>query len=128
MTLLILANTDGSSSSDCAWSTTSGKLVVGTWANVLGAIDFIRAYDGDQPLFIYLPLGYPHPPYCVEEPWFSLIEREKLPERAQAPENWEGKAGILQGIIGRVRDGTAANANAGLTDFARSTKSRTASE
>jgi arylsulfatase A-like enzyme len=65
---------------------------------VMGALDFIRNYDGDQPLCIYLPLQYPHPPYCVEEPWYSLIDRDKLPRRAQAPEGWRGKPSILKGI------------------------------
>ena len=41
------------------------------WQRILGAIDFISNYDGDKPLCIYLPLSYPHPPYCVEEPWFQ---------------------------------------------------------
>jgi arylsulfatase A-like enzyme len=70
----------------------------GDWANVLGAIDFIRRYDGDQPLCIYLPLGYPHPPYGVEEPWFSMIDRDKLPARAPTPQGWIGKPAILKGI------------------------------
>ena len=70
----------------------------GDWACVLGAIDFIKNYTGDKPLCIYLPLGYPHPPYCVEEPWYSLIDRAKLPRRAQHPVDWEGKASILKGI------------------------------
>jgi arylsulfatase A-like enzyme len=70
----------------------------GDWAMVLGALDFIRSYDGDKPLCLYLPLGYPHPPYCVEEPWYSLIDRGKLPRRAQHLENWEGKPSILKGI------------------------------
>ena len=70
----------------------------GDWANVLGALDFIRNYDGDQPLCIYLPLTYPHPPYCVEEPWYSLTDRAAIPRRAQYPENWEGKPSILKGI------------------------------
>jgi len=65
---------------------------------VLGAIDRIRSYEGDQPLCLYLPLGYPHPPYCVEEPWYSLIARDKLPPRTKAPEGWEGKPSILKGI------------------------------
>ena len=71
------------------------------WGNVLGALDFIREYDGDRPLFIYLPLGYPHPPYCVEEPWFSAIDRDKLPPRIPAPENWDGKPSLLKGIYDR---------------------------
>ncbi|MFO7821298.1 MAG: sulfatase-like hydrolase/transferase [Lentisphaeria bacterium] len=68
------------------------------WANVLGAIDRIRSYDSDKPLCVYLPLNYPHPPYCVEEPWYSLIDRNKLPRRARHPEGWRGKPAILQGI------------------------------
>ncbi len=70
----------------------------GDWAMVLGAIDRIRTYDGDQPLCIYLPLTYPHPPYCVEEPWYSITDRDKLPPRALPPEGYEGKASILKGI------------------------------
>ncbi len=70
----------------------------GDWIQVFGAIDKIRSYDGDQPLCIYLPLGYPHPPYCVEEPWYSVVDRDKLPPRAQHPESWRGKPSILQGI------------------------------
>lgn len=68
------------------------------WALVLGAIDFIRSYKGDKPVCIYLPLQYPHPPYCVEEPWYSLIDRSALPRRAQHPDHWTGKASILRGI------------------------------
>lgn len=73
------------------------------WANVLGALDFLRRYDGDQPLFLYLPLGFPHPPYCVEEPWFSAIERDNLPPRVPAPEQWDGKPSLLRGISERQR-------------------------
>jgi arylsulfatase A-like enzyme len=70
----------------------------GDWAMVLGAIDRIRSYEGDQPLCLYLPLGYPHPPYSVEEPWYSMVSRDKIPPRAQAPEGWKGKPSILKGI------------------------------
>jgi len=70
----------------------------GDWAKVLGAIDRIRSYDQDKPLCLYLPLNYPHPPYCVEEPWYSLTDRDKLPRRASHPEGWTGKPSILKGI------------------------------
>ncbi len=70
----------------------------GDWAMVLGALDFIRTYEGDRPLCIYLPLGYPHPPYGVEDPWYGAIDRSKVPERAPTPSEWEGKPSILQGI------------------------------
>jgi arylsulfatase A-like enzyme len=73
----------------------------GDWANVLGAVDLIRSYDGDKPLCIYLPLTYPHPPYAVEEPWYGLIDRDALPSRASAPEGWAGKPSLLKGIYER---------------------------
>jgi arylsulfatase A-like enzyme len=68
------------------------------WAMVLGAMDLIRSYEGDQPLCIYLPLQYPHPPYCVEEPWYSMIDRAAIPRRTPHPEGWQGKPSILKGI------------------------------
>lgn len=68
------------------------------WANVQGAIDLIRSYQGEKPLCIYLPLTYPHPPYAVEEPWYSMIERDKLPPRARAPLGWQRKPSILKRI------------------------------
>jgi len=70
----------------------------GDWANVLGAIDFIKHAPKDQPLCMYLPLTYPHPPYGVEEPWYSAIQRSKMPPRAPVPADWSTKASILQGI------------------------------
>ena len=73
------------------------------WAVVLGALDFIRSYDGETPLCIYLSLNNPHPPYCVEDPWYNLIDREKLPQRTRPPENWSGKPSILREICRNQR-------------------------
>ncbi len=78
----------------------------GDWANVRGAIDFIASSTGqDQPFCLYLPLLYPHPPYAVEEPWFSRIHRADLPDRAKL-DVWEGKPSILRGIFERQRMGS----------------------
>ena len=71
------------------------------WANVLGAVAQIKNAPQDQPLCIYLPLTYPHPPYAVEEPWYSMIDRSKLPPRIPVPEGWIGKPSILKGIYER---------------------------
>lgn len=68
------------------------------WAWTLGAVDFIRDYDGDQPLCLYLPLGYPHPPYGVEEPWFSITDRSQVPPRVPTPSDWSKKPSINRGI------------------------------
>lgn len=71
------------------------------WAQVLGTIDFIRSYDDEKPLFVFLTLEYPHPPYCVEEPWYSMIDRSRLPARIPAPKDWSGKPSLLKGIFER---------------------------
>lgn len=73
------------------------------WANVLGAIDFLRQAPPDRPLCLYLPLEYPHPPYGVEEPWFSQIDRSRLPARLPVPPGWDGKPALLKGIHARQR-------------------------
>ncbi len=73
------------------------------WAHVLGAIDFIRNAPDDKPVCLYLPLGYPHPPYGVEDPWYSAINREKVPLPLPEPEGWVGKPSLLKGIRERQR-------------------------
>ena len=71
------------------------------WAIIFGAVDFIRNYNGEKPLCIYLALANPHPPYGVEDPWFSLINRTKLPPRRLTPKDWIGKPSLLKGIYER---------------------------
>jgi arylsulfatase A-like enzyme len=68
------------------------------WANVLGAVERIRNPPRDKPLCIYLPIVYPHPPYAVEDAWYSAVDRRKLPPRTRAPEDWSAKPSILRGI------------------------------
>jgi len=70
----------------------------GDWAVVQGAVDFIKSAPKDRPLCLFLALTYPHPPYAVEEPWYSLIDRGKVPPRAPTPEGWHGKPSLLKGI------------------------------
>ncbi|MCG3180251.1 MAG: Multifunctional alkaline phosphatase superfamily protein [Phycisphaerae bacterium] len=70
-------------------------------AYVCGAIDLINRYDGDRPLCIYLPLGYPHPPYGVAEPFYSITNRAKIPDRLPTPTGWAGKPSLLAGIHAR---------------------------
>lgn len=52
-------------------------------AAVDGAIERILNPVNDKPLCIFLGLMFPHTPYAVEEPYYSMIDREKLPRRAQ---------------------------------------------
>jgi arylsulfatase A-like enzyme len=96
----------GQPGSDTYHSFYAGRLDTGAdtiycdhdWAMVLGAIDFIRSAPRDRPLCIFLAVGYPHPPYGVEEPWFSAIDRAKLPPRLPAPASWDGKPALLKGL------------------------------
>jgi arylsulfatase A-like enzyme len=71
------------------------------WAMVLGAIDLLRNPPTGRPLCIYLPLSYPHPPYAVEDPYYSQIDRGKLPDRVPAPADWSTKPSLLEGIAAR---------------------------
>lgn len=70
------------------------------WAMVDGACQQIRNAPSDQPLCIYLPISYPHPPYGVEDPWYSQINREAIPVRLPTPD-WDKKPGLLRGIYER---------------------------
>ncbi|MHB0935836.1 MAG: sulfatase-like hydrolase/transferase [Armatimonadota bacterium] len=72
--------------------------VSGDMANVLGAVEMIRNAPAGQPLCLFLALGYPHPPYAVEEPFYSAIDRAKLPPRVPTVTDWTGKPSLLQGI------------------------------
>lgn len=71
------------------------------WDFINAAVDFINNKPTDKPFCIYLPLLYPHPPYAVEEPWFSMIDRNKLKDRIPTPKDWYGKAKILKEIYNK---------------------------
>ncbi len=59
------------------------------------AIDRILHPVDDRPLCLFLGLVYPHTPYSVEEPYFSSIDRGKLPPRVK-PEECTGKPRMEQ--------------------------------
>jgi arylsulfatase A-like enzyme len=65
------------------------------WQMVRAAIRMIDEHDPAQPLCLYLPLHYPHPPYGVEDPWYSAIDPDALPARVPTPASWDGMPGIL---------------------------------
>ncbi|KXA94811.1 arylsulfatase [candidate division MSBL1 archaeon SCGC-AAA259E19] len=70
------------------------------WSAIDGAIDFIKT-DPEKPFCIYLSLGFAHPPYAVEDPWYNMIDRDKAPERKPTPDSWRDKPSILKGIYER---------------------------
>lgn len=53
------------------------------WVDIFEAVDLIRNWDSDQPFCLFMALEMPHPDYGVEDPWFSMIDRNKLPPRVK---------------------------------------------
>lgn len=71
------------------------------WNCVNAALNYLeeRSKQKDaKPFFIYCTLIFPHPPYGCEEPWYSLIDRSKLPPRRPDVETLKDKASILYAI------------------------------
>jgi len=58
------------------------------WTSTEAAVRFFSeraaAPRSDQPFFLYLPFIFPHPPYYVEEPYFSMYNRTDVPAPARA--------------------------------------------
>ena len=75
----------------------------GDWHTIVSAVDFIRSAPRDKPLCIYLPIGFPHPVYRVEEPYYSMIDRSKMPPRIPAPADWDGWPSMMKGIYDNQR-------------------------
>ncbi|MGB0112910.1 MAG: sulfatase-like hydrolase/transferase [Ilumatobacteraceae bacterium] len=50
--------------------------------------------DDDRPWALWIPLIFPHPPFTVEEPWFSLHDRAQMPDPIPA-DAAVGKAGFM---------------------------------
>lgn len=65
--------------------------------DVDAAIDRIKNKPKDKPLCVFLGLVNPHPPYQVEEPYFSAIDRSKLKTRVTSDGD-EGKPLIEEKI------------------------------
>ena len=61
------------------------------------AIQRIRTRPEDRPLCMFLGLMFPHVPYRVEEPYFSAIDRAKLPPRIRL-EECSGKSEAIKMI------------------------------
>lgn len=72
-------------------------------ASVQTAIQWIaEAAPTDRPWFLWIPLLYPHPPFGVEEPWFSMHDRADVPARI-ATETMHAGAG-KPGFMSAYRD------------------------
>lgn len=59
----------------------SGLIDIGCVKSCLDYLDKRKREGNTKPFFIYCTLSYPHPPYECCEPWYSSIDRSKLPPR-----------------------------------------------
>ncbi|RLC33279.1 MAG: hypothetical protein DRZ76_04505, partial [Candidatus Nealsonbacteria bacterium] len=69
------------------------------WACVQNACRFLDN-PPSEPFCLYLPLIFVHPPYAVEEPYFSMYDRNKVP--SPIPVKFENKR-IFMVILHKVR-------------------------
>ncbi|OQB12679.1 MAG: Arylsulfatase [Firmicutes bacterium ADurb.Bin193] len=73
------------------------------WDHIMSAVEFIKNAPEDQPVCIYLPILYPHPPYAVEDPWYSMINRDDIEEIYPRFKDSDKKPSMLKGIIEKQR-------------------------
>ncbi len=101
----------GSPQGDNYYSFFAGKIEKGDapyyrdwdWAVIEGALKAIREIPKEQPLCLFVALAYPHPPYAVEDPWFSQIDRTCLPPRVPTLTGGEGKSEFAYAYLDRLR-------------------------
>lgn len=58
----------------------------------------IRNRELKEPFCLYVSLNIPHPPYEVEEPWFSIINRDAVHLRTKKIEELKDKPSTLYSI------------------------------
>ena len=67
----------------------------GDWASIHSALEFLDE-DHDRPFCVYLPLSFVHPPYRVEEPFFSMHDIDSVPE--PIPPELDGKRSYMPAL------------------------------
>ena len=68
------------------------------------AIERLRHPVDDRPVCIFLGLMYPHPPYAVEEPYFSMFDRQAWADRAGIGHHKSYMQEVLRGNMGMAYD------------------------
>ena len=65
------------------------------WADTQSALSFLDE-DHDGPWCVFLPLRFAHPPYRVEEPFFSMHDRDQVPP--PIPAELDGKRAFMRAL------------------------------
>ncbi|KAJ5090802.1 hypothetical protein N7532_009486 [Penicillium argentinense] len=69
-------------------------------AAVRGAEQWLECPPDDKPWVLFLPLLFPHCPFTVEEPYFSMYKREEMP----APSSHKEKTGYEPTYMQMIRE------------------------
>lgn len=68
-------------------------------AAIQSALQWLENPPKDKPWVLFLPLLFPHVPFAVEEPYFSMYDRSSMP----APVRFEDKTGYEPKFMERIR-------------------------
>ena len=68
------------------------------WNCLRSALHYLDTRTSEKPFFLYVTISFPHPPYGCEDPWYSSIDRSKVPPRREDVENLKDKPSMLYGI------------------------------
>ena len=68
------------------------------WEDFDHALELIGQDAGDRPFCLYLPLTFPHPPYGVEEPFFSMPDARRWHPRIPGFAHPDKMPSMLTGI------------------------------
>lgn len=66
------------------------------------AAEFVRK-PPQEPYFLLVNQTFPHPPYAVAEPYFSMYNRASVPFPVRPPADFAGKPKILKTVHERMR-------------------------
>lgn len=69
------------------------------WDDVNGATEFIKNYDSDKPMCMFLALQYPHPPYGVEKPFYDNVNKDNIDMISCSQVDFFNKPSIINGIM-----------------------------
>lgn len=66
------------------------------------AAEFVEA-PAREPFLLLVNQSYPHPPYAVSEPYYSMYDRSAVPAPIAPPEGFAGKPAIVRAVHERMR-------------------------
>ena len=70
-----------------------------------GASKAIRRRPKNKPFFMFVGLMHPHPPYEIEQKYYDLIDKTKLPPRISTIKDSDGKPLMERGLREALRVG-----------------------